>query len=80
LRSYGEGPPSPQDVVQQAFLKLAQCEQPSQIRNMRAFLYKTSINIIIDHHRGEKRREKLLRHYSANGTYEKCDQIDPNAS
>ncbi len=38
-RRYGAGPPDPEDVAQQAFEKIAEMEDFSNIRNPRAFLF-----------------------------------------
>lgn len=58
---FGEGPPEPGDVAQQAFVHIAALEKPQTIENPRAFLYRTAINIAIDHKRRAKRQERILR-------------------
>jgi len=76
-RKYGEGPPAPQDVAHQAFLSLSQSGKLGEIRNIRAFLYRTAINIVIDHQRSESRRDGLLRRHLGPSPSENCDFLDP---
>lgn len=51
---YGAGPPDPEDVAQIAFLRYAQMPAHAEVRNARALLYRTAINVVIDHKRQEK--------------------------
>lgn len=74
---FGEGPPDPQDVVQQAFTQLATMDQPEKLENPRAFLYRTAINTAIDHKRRAQRRSRILRSvYPATGE-EISDDLGP---
>lgn len=57
---FGKGPPEPQDIAQHAFAQLAGLDEPTTIRNPRAFLYRVAINATIDHRRNSKRRDRLL--------------------
>ena len=48
LRSrFGNGPPDPEDVAQQAFQKLLEREDRSDIRNLKAFLWRTARNAFL---------------------------------
>ncbi|PHZ85109.1 RNA polymerase sigma factor [Paremcibacter congregatus] len=58
-KSFGSGPPEPEDVVQAAFTKYANIAKPSKIKDPRAFLYITARNIVLDF----KRRTKLSDSY-----------------
>jgi RNA polymerase sigma-70 factor (ECF subfamily) len=50
-RRVGRGPPEPDDLVQQAFANFAGVQNPDQVRNPRAFLYRVVSNLIVDHFR-----------------------------
>ena len=52
-KTYGDGPPDPEDIVQQAFLKLSERDGLSEIRNLRAFLWRTARNLLLTHKRNE---------------------------
>lgn len=54
-KRFGVGPPDPEDVVQEAFLRFSALETRHQIDNPRAYLYRTAHNVLID----ERRRQKL---------------------
>lgn len=60
-KTFGAGPPEPEDVVQSAFAKFSTLETPQDIENPRAFLYRMAYNIAIDQRRGSERHERLLR-------------------
>ncbi|PHZ83573.1 RNA polymerase sigma factor [Paremcibacter congregatus] len=60
-KTFGGGPPDPEDVVQTAFCKFAALEDPYAIRNPHAFLLTTARNIIFDHHKKAKTRNNHLR-------------------
>jgi RNA polymerase sigma factor (sigma-70 family) len=57
---FGGGPPDPEDVAQQAFLKLG--EEPSDRRreSPRAFVFRVAINLTLDSLRHRKRAKRLL--------------------
>ena len=55
-KTFGAGPPEPEDVVQTAFARFAALKDPSSLQNPRAFLYATARNAVIDHHRASGRR------------------------
>ncbi|MEM0909949.1 MAG: sigma-70 family RNA polymerase sigma factor [Pseudomonadota bacterium] len=46
-KHYGDGPPDPEDVAQDAFTKLIQLDDISTIKNLRAFLWRTARNLMI---------------------------------
>ena len=47
-----------EDLVQEAYLRLLQHPNPELVVNPRAFLYKTTLNLSIDHHRRQTTRER----------------------
>lgn len=53
FKTFGAGPPDPQDVAQEAFAKFANLENTDQIENKRAYLYRTARNIVLEHKRKE---------------------------
>jgi RNA polymerase sigma-70 factor (ECF subfamily) len=55
-RTFGLGPPEPEDVVQAAFTHFAALAQPQLVENPRAFLYRAARNFVID-----QRRRALVR-------------------
>ena len=60
-KSFGAGPPDPEDVVQTAFTKFASLSDVGTVRDARAFLYITARNIVLDH----KRAAKVVNAYIA---------------
>ena len=57
-KRYGDGPPDPEDVVQQAFLKLSERGNLPKINNLRAFLWRTARNLLLTHKRNDSTRSK----------------------
>ena len=54
-KHFGAGPPEPEDVAQEAFIKFAALTNRQDIGNARAYLYRTAHNVVID----EVRRRKV---------------------
>lgn len=50
-RKVGDGPPDPEDIVQQTFANFVELKRPESIRNPRAFLYRIASNLIVNHFR-----------------------------
>jgi RNA polymerase sigma factor (sigma-70 family) len=50
-RTFGPGPPDPQDVVQQAFLRYAALGVSDNVQNARAYLYRIAHNVFVEEHR-----------------------------
>lgn len=46
-KTFGAGPPDPEDVAQDAFYQLAKMKSQEHIENPKAFLYKISINLTL---------------------------------
>lgn len=58
-RTFGAGPPEPEDIAQGAFARFAALEGTAEVVNPRAFLYRTAHNIAMDHRRREAVRTRL---------------------
>lgn len=59
-KTFGAGPPEPDDVVQATFAKYASLDDPVRIKNPRAYLYATARNIIRDHKRRQQRNDAFI--------------------
>ena len=59
--AFGAGPPEPEDVAQRAFTKLAARGEFDEIKNLKAFLWRTAHNIAIS----EKRSQGVHTKYVA---------------
>jgi RNA polymerase sigma factor (sigma-70 family) len=58
-RQFGVGPPDPEDVAQETFIKFASLENRHTIDNPRAYLYRTAHNVLIDERRRLTLRNKI---------------------
>ncbi|MEL7025315.1 MAG: RNA polymerase sigma factor [Pseudomonadota bacterium] len=60
LRSiYGDGPPDPEEVAQEAFHRVVNHKNPASISNLKAFIWRTARNLVID----EKKRVSVRSRY-----------------
>jgi RNA polymerase sigma-70 factor (ECF subfamily) len=59
-KTFGAGPPDPEDVAQQAFINFARHENSQGIANPRAYLYRTAHNIAVDQLRRARTRHQYL--------------------
>ncbi|MEM8985133.1 MAG: sigma-70 family RNA polymerase sigma factor [Pseudomonadota bacterium] len=50
-KAFGDGPPDPADVTQEAFRKLLEQNSLSRIENIRAFLWRTARNLVLNQKR-----------------------------
>jgi RNA polymerase sigma factor (sigma-70 family) len=50
-RHFGPGPPDPEDVAQDAFMRFAAIDDRDAIDNPRAYLFRTAHNLLVDEHR-----------------------------
>ena len=57
---FGGGPPEPEDVAQQAFVNFAAMSH-AQVLNPRAFLYRTAVNIVLNHRKRERIGRRFLQ-------------------
>ena len=58
-RMFGNGPPDPEDVTQQAFQKLMERANCADIRDLNAFLWRTARNLFLK----EKRKDEVRSRY-----------------
>ncbi len=72
LKTFGAGPPEPEDIVQQAFTQYAAIEDKGSISNPRAFLYASVRNLVLD----TKRRDKTRQEYFENITVFQSGEYD----
>ncbi|MEM9170136.1 MAG: sigma-70 family RNA polymerase sigma factor [Pseudomonadota bacterium] len=57
-KAFGDGPPDPSDVVQEAFQKLVERRDLSGIANPRAFLWRIARNAVLTHKRNKDARSR----------------------
>ena len=50
-KTFGKGPPEPEDVAQQVFVTFASLKDRAGIENPRAYLYRTAHNVVINERR-----------------------------
>ena len=50
-KHFGPGPPDPEDVAQDAFVRFAAVQDREAIDNPRAYLFRTAHNVLVDEHR-----------------------------
>lgn len=71
---FGNGPPDPEDVVQTIFERYAAAAKREPVRNIRAFLYRSARNFVVD----ERRRQAVRSEHAADvrSTAEQSDDLD----
>lgn len=73
-KQFGDGPPDPDEMVQQAFEKLAEKDNLSNIKNIKAFLWRTAFNLTLNQKRNQNIRSSYdyeLEHIYSNQTGDK---------
>ncbi|RMB04943.1 RNA polymerase sigma factor [Eilatimonas milleporae] len=55
---FGNGPPDPDDIAQEAYRRVLEKDDPSSIRNLKAFLWRTARNLVFDALKSENSRSK----------------------
>ena len=75
-RTFGAGPPDPEDVAQAAFAQFAALENPQAVENPRAFLYRSARNLVVDHHRRDVVRSRFARGQAPAPEAESSDDRD----
>ena len=58
--NFGEGPPDPEDITQQAFIKYRQQAASKNIENPQGYLYTLAKNLSIDQYRSQNRYDGLI--------------------
>lgn len=57
-KSFGSGPPDPEDIAQQAYRKLLERERTDDIQNLDAFLWRTARNLVFKDQRAKAVRSR----------------------
>ncbi|MEM0911051.1 MAG: RNA polymerase sigma factor [Pseudomonadota bacterium] len=57
--SCGNGPPEPEDIAQQAFIRLNAHEALENIKNIKAYLWRTARNLFLSQRRDLNKRERI---------------------
>jgi RNA polymerase sigma factor (sigma-70 family) len=60
-RTFGDGPPDPEDVIQVVFERFAAIAKVEQVQNARAFLFRSARNYVID----ERRRQAVRSEFAS---------------
>lgn len=47
------------DICQEAFVRLCRLDDVTHIQNLKAFLYRTALNLVLDHHRSQLARRAI---------------------
>ncbi|TQV86803.1 sigma-70 family RNA polymerase sigma factor [Exilibacterium tricleocarpae] len=76
-RTFGPGPPDPEDVAQAAFTRYVSLDDPDAVLNPRAFLFTTARNIVLDQKRKDKSHLKYAQSVLAQSSELKLDELSP---
>ncbi|MCU4675030.1 sigma-70 family RNA polymerase sigma factor [Catenovulum sp. 2E275] len=57
---FGSGPPDPEDIAQQAFIRFSEYKTDKPIQNPKALIYTIARNLVIDAHRSMQRQNNML--------------------
>ena len=76
-KSFGGGPPEPEEVVQAAFTKFASLENPERIAEPRSFLFITARNLVLDYWRSDVRANAYIAEQIALDADLKLEEITP---
>ena len=77
-KTFGAGPPDPEDVVQQVFVQFAALDDFKRIENPRAFLYRAAQNIVINSRQRDATAAKYRKTtLQENLEQKKSDDISP---
>ncbi|MBL4837464.1 MAG: sigma-70 family RNA polymerase sigma factor [Kordiimonadaceae bacterium] len=76
-RTFGDGPPDPEDVAQQVFVKFVELDEKTDIKNPRAYLYRIAHNLIANLHRKASTRRRYIADQKNTGQALESDTIHP---
>lgn len=76
-KTFGAGPPDPDDIVQGIFSQLLLRADLDKISNLRAFLYRSAANLVLDHRRGAKVRLRLVESGEAEKLFPVVEELHP---
>lgn len=57
-KAFGDGPPDPEDITQQAFQKLLERQDLTEIDNIKGYLWRTARNLVLKYKRSASVRSK----------------------
>ena len=76
-KSFGGGPPEPEEVVQAAFAKFAGLDNPERIAEPRSFLFITARNLLFDYWRRDSKANAYIAEQIALDADLKLEGITP---
>ncbi|WP_165793476.1 RNA polymerase sigma factor [Hyphococcus luteus] len=76
-KSFGSGPPEPEDVVQSAFAKYAALENPQDIKDPRSFIFIAARNLVLDAKRSGKVADAYIAEQIALDAELRLEEITP---
>ncbi|WP_158085732.1 RNA polymerase sigma factor [Henriciella aquimarina] len=76
-RTFGKGPPDPEDAAQAAFVRFAALDDPNRVRDPRAFLLTTARNFILDQKRSQNRSSSRFTIGSQSPAEIEIDDLTP---
>ncbi len=74
-KTFGSGPPEPEDVVQSAFARFFALENPERIESPRGFLWRTAYNIVLDYKRHAAIAQRHQQGLQADGYAFSVDEL-----
>lgn len=78
LRSlYGAGPPDPDDIVQQAFVRVSQRATGRSIKNLKNYLWITARNLMVSAMRAETSYQRAVSNFAQTMLEADEDPLDP---
>lgn len=75
--TFGSGPPDPEDIAQAVFTNYAALDNSAEIKNPRAFLYRSAHNMVVSHHRKAATRRRYMVEQKNNNPILERDDIHP---
>tara|TARA_R110002096_G_scaffold6305_8_gene29298 strand:- start:10961 stop:11551 length:591 start_codon:yes stop_codon:yes gene_type:complete len=76
-KTFGSGPPDPEDVAQATFAKVAAVNDLSELRNPRAFLYRVAHNIAVSNYRRNSTQKKYVDSLDSADDTQVSDDLHP---
>jgi RNA polymerase sigma factor (sigma-70 family) len=75
-RTFGRGPPEPDDVVQSTFVQYAALPNPSALINPRAFLFRIAHNTAVEYRRREATHSRIDQQRIGPESAASADELD----
>lgn len=76
-RRFGEGPPAPEDIAQQAFEKLILRDDLHDVQNLRGYLWRTAKNLMLNGYRDDSLRGNKYEVLSQLSLLDESNSIGP---